>query len=122
MNLEARERRPSQDTISTFTWTVTCVSTHHSKNKMLKSVKSKGKVAPVLKQAPCHEGVLGKWRYSSTHYLTSALNGGEWSDLHKRCDLNMLSTLNYNIHYFGLTLIYLSNSPPSCKESLSNGT
>jgi hypothetical protein len=26
-----------------------------------------------------HEGVLGKWRYSSTHSLTSALDGGEWS-------------------------------------------
>jgi hypothetical protein len=26
-----------------------------------------------------HESVLGKWRYSSTHYLTSALDGGEWS-------------------------------------------
>jgi hypothetical protein len=28
---------------------------------------------------PRHEGVLGKWRYSSTHSLTSALDGGEWS-------------------------------------------
>jgi hypothetical protein len=26
-----------------------------------------------------HEGVLGEWRYSSTHCLTSALDGGEWS-------------------------------------------
>jgi hypothetical protein len=26
-----------------------------------------------------HEGVLGEWRYSSTHSLTSALDGGEWS-------------------------------------------
>jgi hypothetical protein len=25
------------------------------------------------------EGVLGEWRYSSTHYLTSALEGGERS-------------------------------------------
>jgi hypothetical protein len=23
---------------------------------------------------------MGEWRYSSTHYLTSALDGGEWSD------------------------------------------
>jgi hypothetical protein len=30
-------------------------------------VKGKGKVAPVLNQAPCHEDVLGEWRYSSTH-------------------------------------------------------
>jgi hypothetical protein len=28
--------------------------------------------------APRHEGVL-EWRYSSTHSLTSALDGGEWS-------------------------------------------
>jgi hypothetical protein len=27
--------------------------------------------------APHHEGVLGKWLYSSTHSLTSTLNGGE---------------------------------------------
>jgi hypothetical protein len=26
-----------------------------------------------------HEGVLGEWRYSATHSLTSALDGGEWS-------------------------------------------
>jgi hypothetical protein len=31
--------------------------------------------------APRREVVLGKWRYSSTHYLTSALDGGEWSAL-----------------------------------------
>jgi hypothetical protein len=29
--------------------------------------------------APCHGGVLGEWMYSSTHSLTSALHGGEWS-------------------------------------------
>jgi len=29
--------------------------------------------------APRHEGVLGEWRYSSTHSLTSVLDGGEWS-------------------------------------------
>jgi hypothetical protein len=28
---------------------------------------------------PHHEGVLREWRYSSTHSLTSALDGGEWS-------------------------------------------
>jgi hypothetical protein len=28
---------------------------------------------------PRHEGVLGKWRYSSTHSLISALDGREWS-------------------------------------------
>jgi hypothetical protein len=41
--------------------------------------KVKGKVFPVLNWAPRHEGVLGEWRYSSTHSLTSALYGGEWS-------------------------------------------
>jgi hypothetical protein len=29
--------------------------------------------------APRREGVLGEWNYSSTHSLTSALDGGEWS-------------------------------------------
>jgi hypothetical protein len=29
--------------------------------------------------APHHKGVLGEWRYSSTHSLTSALDGSEWS-------------------------------------------
>jgi hypothetical protein len=29
--------------------------------------------------APRHEGILGEWRYSSTHSLISALDGGEWS-------------------------------------------
>jgi hypothetical protein len=44
-------------------------------------VKVKVKVVPMLPLtlAPCHEGALGEWRYSSTHSLTSALDGGEWS-------------------------------------------
>jgi hypothetical protein len=29
--------------------------------------------------APRHKGVLGEWRYSSTHCLTLALDVGEWS-------------------------------------------
>jgi hypothetical protein len=29
--------------------------------------------------APRHEVVLGEWKYSSTHSLTSALHEGEWS-------------------------------------------
>jgi hypothetical protein len=28
------------------------------------------------------KGVLGEWRYSSTHSMTSALDGGEWSASH----------------------------------------
>jgi hypothetical protein len=41
----------------------------------------KGKVVPVLflNRAPRHESVLGECGYSSTHSLTSALYGGEWS-------------------------------------------
>jgi len=40
----------------------------------------KGKVVPVLflNLARRYEGVLGKWKYSSTHSLT-AQDGGEWS-------------------------------------------
>jgi hypothetical protein len=30
-------------------------------------VRVKGKVVPVLNEAPRHEGVMGKWMYSSTH-------------------------------------------------------
>jgi hypothetical protein len=32
--------------------------------------------------APRQEGVLEEWKYSSTHSLTSALYGGEWSASH----------------------------------------
>jgi hypothetical protein len=31
---------------------------------------------------PHHEGVLGKWRYNSTHFLTLALDGDERSASH----------------------------------------
>jgi hypothetical protein len=31
--------------------------------------KGKGKAVPVFNWAPRHEGVLGEWRYSSTHSL-----------------------------------------------------
>jgi hypothetical protein len=41
--------------------------------------KIPSKVVPVLNYAPRHKGLLGEWRYSSTHSLTSALDGGEWS-------------------------------------------
>jgi hypothetical protein len=33
----------------------------------------------LFKRASLHEGVLGEWKYSSTHSFTSALGGGEWS-------------------------------------------
>jgi hypothetical protein len=32
-----------------------------------------------FKWAPCHEDVLGEWKYSTTHSLIWALEGGEWS-------------------------------------------
>jgi hypothetical protein len=34
---------------------------------VVKGVKGKGKVVPVLNEAPRHEDVLREWRYSSTH-------------------------------------------------------
>jgi hypothetical protein len=39
----------------------------------------KVKLSPCFNWAPRHEGVLGGWRYTSTHSLTSTLDGGEWS-------------------------------------------
>jgi hypothetical protein len=39
----------------------------------------KVKLSLCFNWAPCNEGVLGEWRYSSTYSLTSALHGGEWS-------------------------------------------
>jgi hypothetical protein len=39
----------------------------------------KGKLSLCFNWAPRHEGVLGEWKYSSTHSLTSGLGGGEWS-------------------------------------------
>jgi hypothetical protein len=39
----------------------------------------KVKLSLCFNWAPRHEDILGEWRYSSTHSLTSALDGGEWS-------------------------------------------
>jgi hypothetical protein len=44
----------------------------------LRSIKVKVKLSLCFNWAPRHEGVLGEWRHSSTHSLTSALDGGEW--------------------------------------------
>jgi hypothetical protein len=49
---------------------------------MFKLSITKVKVRQSSLCAPSHEDVLGKWRYSSTHSLTSALDGGEWSASH----------------------------------------
>jgi hypothetical protein len=38
-------------------------------------------ITDLYARTPRHEGVLEEWRYSSTHSLTSALDGGEWSAL-----------------------------------------
>jgi hypothetical protein len=59
----------------------------HSQNKeMLPMISWKGKgKLPVLYSAPCHEDVLGSWRYSSTHSLMSVVDGGEWSGTCPSC-------------------------------------
>jgi hypothetical protein len=41
--------------------------------------KVKVKLSLCFNWAPRYEGVLGEWKYISTHSLTSALDGGEWS-------------------------------------------
>jgi hypothetical protein len=55
---------------------------HTDKWRRLRMVKVKLKVKLSLcfKWAPRHGGVLVKWRYSTTHSLTSAQDGGEWSE------------------------------------------
>jgi hypothetical protein len=45
-------------------------------------VKVKVKLSLCFKWASRHEGVLGECRYSSTHSLIPALDGGEWSASH----------------------------------------
>jgi hypothetical protein len=46
------------------------------------NIKAKVKLSLCFNWAPRHEGVLGMRRYSSTHSLTSALDGREWSASH----------------------------------------
>jgi hypothetical protein len=48
-------------------------------DKFSKVTNVKVKLSLCFNSAPRHDGVLGEWRYSSTHSLTSALDGGEWS-------------------------------------------
>jgi hypothetical protein len=53
-----------------------------SDNKIMGQVKGKrnGKVVPVLFLTKHHAmKAYWEWRYSSTHSLTSALDGGKWS-------------------------------------------
>jgi hypothetical protein len=53
--------------------------TTYFKGKVAVSIIGKVKLSLCFNGAPSHEGLLGEWRYSSTHSLTSALGGGEWS-------------------------------------------
>jgi hypothetical protein len=50
------------------------------KHMCLKKVKVK--LSLCFNWAPRHEGVVGECRYSSTHSLTSAPDGSEWSASH----------------------------------------
>jgi hypothetical protein len=50
-------------------------------NSRSDNVIKKVKLSLCFNCAPCHESVLDEWRYSSTHSLTSALDGGEWPAL-----------------------------------------
>jgi hypothetical protein len=59
----------SKDKVSGYKWVPSQVK-----------VKVKVKLSLCFNWAPRHGGVLGEWRYSSIHSLTSALDGGEWSD------------------------------------------
>jgi hypothetical protein len=51
------------------------------------TVEGKGKVVPVLFFLAEHNTMKAywEWRYSSTHSLTSALDGGEWSASRTGC-------------------------------------
>jgi hypothetical protein len=63
----------------------------HSLHTLITQNLAAGRVSEVVKvkvklslcfffnRWPRHEGVLGERRYSPTHYLTSALDGDEWS-------------------------------------------
>jgi hypothetical protein len=62
-----------------LSWARWILSTSLQATYISKVVKCKSKVVPLLNYAPLHEGVLGECRYSSTHSLTSALDGGGWS-------------------------------------------
>jgi hypothetical protein len=63
------------DEISSSAEVKECVELYlHSPNNV--------KLSLIFNQAPRPEGVLVEWRYSSTHSLISALDGGEWSASH----------------------------------------
>jgi hypothetical protein len=71
--------RPAHSLVTILSYPAPTVgSIQHNSSVMNESTFVTIKVH-VLNQAPRHEGVLGEWKYSSTHSLTSALDGGEWS-------------------------------------------
>jgi hypothetical protein len=51
----------------------------HLQFNLVHEWKVKVKLSQCFNSAPRHKGVLGEWMYSSTHSLTSALDGGEWA-------------------------------------------
>jgi hypothetical protein len=54
----------------------------HMSYMQLTEVKIKSLSFFFFNWEPSHEGISGKWRYSSMHSLTLALDGGEWSASH----------------------------------------
>jgi hypothetical protein len=61
-------------------------------------VKVKVKLSLCFNWAPRHEGVLGEWRYSFTHSLTSALDGG--GQLHTPAALAQGKSLWYALGWY----------------------
>jgi hypothetical protein len=58
-------------------WFIPLLREYFTFSVPLRNLKGKGKFVPILSTTPWRR--IGKWRYSSTHSLTSALDGGEWS-------------------------------------------
>jgi hypothetical protein len=75
--------------ISTLLWNmlVPCSFVTHIKTNRTLRWKVKVKLSPCFNWASRHEGVSGKWKYSSTRSLISALDGCEWS-VSRYCRLN----------------------------------
>jgi hypothetical protein len=69
--------------ILNFAFTVLCSYVKMSIDCIMVNIKIK--LSLCFNWAPCHKGISGEWRYSSTHSLTSALDGGEWSASHPSC-------------------------------------
>jgi hypothetical protein len=72
----AKERRRRREYL--YCWLALTSSTAVSQTN-LETNEAKVKLSLCFNWTPRHEDVLGEWRYTSTHSLTSALDGGEWS-------------------------------------------